>query len=158
MAGITKEYLEQEYVANRKTKMAIAKECGVSHQTIREKMKKFHIPTRDSDKPITMIGRRIGTNEVLERITMGSRIKYRVRCDCGFERVITYTSLYPGKKYRAKHGSPTRRCSRCNSGQSSKRYTGYKKLSGRRFGHYRKGAAIRGIGFKITIKDAYEQL
>lgn len=44
-----------------------------------------------------------------------------------------------------------------NKGDKNGKWSGYKNLAGRVFGHYKYSAKLRGINFEISIEDMWEQ-
>lgn len=76
------------------------------------------------------------------------RSLFLCKCDCGNLVLKTYHDII-------SKIHPIMSCGCLRKKEKNKKWTGKGKLSGNRFGDYRRGASIRNIEFKITIDDVY---
>lgn len=117
---ITKEYLEQEYIRNKRSSCGIATELGISHKTILNRLKEFGITWRNARGPKIgdLIGKQFGSYVVIgpaQKNASKNKTRWLCRCICGKENILNTQSITQGK---------TKSCKKCA------RFTGIEELSG----------------------------
>ena len=117
--NITKKFLQQEYIINKKSTTEIAKELNCGHSTIANRLKKYNIKTR------TISENNIGKGN--PAFVDGRTLIKHFCIDCKKE-ICYQTALYSGKK-----------CSHC--ARPKKKY--YCKLCGKEIGYW---GAHYGLG------------
>lgn len=144
----TKEFLEEEYVKQRKPIYHIAREQGCAPKTIRVFLKKYEIPLN----PI--IGRHIDyTEQKFGRVTVLSFWKsgkfgkshWNCICDCGNRFQVAGASLKRGL---------TKSCGCLKT--ELVRSKGYKDISYNFWRRQVQGAAGRGYEFDLTMEQVWE--
>ena len=144
---LTKEFLEKEYVGNRKSTREIAKIIGCTSKCVWNHLRQHNINQRS--RRYDIIGKQFGKLVVL---SMSPNHNYRSRasrwickCDCGNEKEISGQKLI------------THRVKSCGClARTSSNFSGHGSLSGKYWGHTQKGARERNLEFSITIKQAWD--
>lgn len=95
-------------------------------------------------------------------VGVGTRLKsgYKLRCicECGRATESTYQQLKIGRKKTCAHKDCIHhRQDYTNNGKNNSKFTGYEEISGMKWAGIKAGAARRGLRFKISIKDAWNQ-
>jgi hypothetical protein len=145
----TKEELEKYLIKECLSAKVVGEKFGVKKNTIHYWVKKFgiKIPQCGGRNIKDLTGQRFGKLVVLKKIevnTKRSDANWLCRCDCGNKKVIV------GQSLRYKYTTS------CGCFRKDKTYKGYKLLSGCFWSRAIKGAKIRNLEFKITIKEAWE--
>jgi hypothetical protein len=147
--SVTKEELEKSYVKLHNIKK-VGAELGYGPTTILRWLKKYGIKTPPRGSAFKdLSGKRFGRLLVLEkdnsRRTHWEKIKWKCKCDCGKEKIISGESL--------KFGLTTS----CGCYQKSLFWKGYKDISGTYWRSVCVGAKSRKLEFNITLQDIWEQ-
>lgn len=110
-------------------------------------------------RAITEVGKKYGKWLVIglsERRGRNGELYYKSVCDCGTERDVLGQSLRNGKSKGCGCGVDGRKSSRANYRSDNGCWTGYKGISGREWGGFRRSAEARSISFEVTIEEAWE--
>lgn len=149
MKEITKEFLHQELIVNNKPILHIANEIGISHSTIRNRIKKFgiKIPKR-SNLVKNLEGKEFNYWTVLSRAENNKRghAKWLCKCKCGKEKKIISSTLINGTSKS------------CGCLRKRLCYKGYKNINGVFWRKTIEGAKNRLLDFNLTIEEAWEIL
>lgn len=149
---ITKEWLEDQYVNQRKSTKKIAKEFNIASWTIQNRLKVFGIPTRHGREAHgihCLIGMKHGRLLIVEELPLGRKghIRYKCICDCGRETVANRSSILRNH---------TRSCGCLHREKCRTLRKGYKEVPSKFLGKVMVRAKWRGIEFRITLKDIWE--
>ena len=148
MNDISKTFLLEEYLNNKKSTIEIGEELGVSSTTIKNYLKKFNIPVRSNSR----LGR---TNKIYRNIvdqgkTFGNLFIVKAgkvcecQCKCGNICFLTAREL---KRGRVKS---------CGCLKKEK-VAGFEGITGNCFNRCRYGAISRKIVFDITAQDMWDK-
>lgn len=136
---ITKEFLEEEYVKNKKGCYAIAKMVGCDPSTIIIYCDKLGIPIRTRLKR-DLSGEKFGNLTVISRISKGF---WKCACICG--EYINASS----------HDLTHVRRTSCGCTKGNTLWRGYGDISGNFFGKIKKSARERKLEFSITVGEIW---
>ncbi len=145
----SKDFLEQEYVINKKSCPRISRETGCNARTIHSWLVKYGIPRRDNSNPAykkDMLGVKVGNLEVIgqSKISKANQATWIVRCNrCG-----VFIDL-PGWKIRHRRTGGCENCGRKHN------YRGYKDISKSYWNRVTVGAKDRNLECSISIEEAW---
>lgn len=143
--GLTKEWLETEYVDKQRTAVDIANEVGCHPQSVKRLLRHHGIKLRgNGHKLIDLRGQTFDRLTVEERAEGSSRqgARWRCRCVCGKSVVVVSRSL--------------RKVTRsCGCLKFDKTFKGRGRLSATYWNHIVKGAEARGLLVEVTLADAW---
>jgi hypothetical protein len=140
---ITKKYLYQKYIIDKKSMAIIAKESKCSQHTIRCRLIKFNITIRV--RRTNLKNQKYGLLTalyVLPNRNKYQRFIWQCKCKCGN---MTQVSISNWKKIKSCG------CLKKIIGKNNKGWKGYKEISGRYWGLCKKNAQQRKLKFNITI-------
>lgn len=154
---ITKEFLYQEYIINKKSIRQISSELKISRLNLSKLIKQFNIKISKGrggfkNKSLilpkrNLIGRRFGKLLVQKYDTGG----YICLCDCG--NLVQYTSRRLTHDLVKSCG-----CQWHTLGKNNPLWKGFGNLSSSQFSHIKSDAKRRNLEFNITIEDAWNLL
>ncbi len=131
---ITKDFLEEEYVKNKKSVKQISKELNISHNLIKKWILFYEIPYRDYYTFNKFITKEILYHEYI--VEQKSALKIAREFNTNGSNI---------RKYLLKFNIPLR-----------KKKTKYGEIAGNHFATIRSQAESRGLSFEITIKFIWE--
>lgn len=140
---LDKDFLIKEYVEAQRSSPDIAKQCGCTHKTVLDYLKRYKISYRNKYTllPTSVIGNKYGKFTVLK---FDRRAKnnafYFCRCSCGKERIVGLKSLKEGKSTQ---------CGECNR---KSRFVGYKEISGTYIKSLKTKAFQKDRDFEVSLK------
>lgn len=144
---LTKEFLIQELVENKKAKMFLANEINTSVTTINKYLKQYgiNLPTKHIETA-DKIGKKFGKWTVLHAPPKknGRSQKLMCLCDCGVQKLVDARSISSG----------TSKSCGCEKRLSC--YNGYEKINGVYWKKIHQSALDRFYEFEITIEQAWE--
>ena len=136
---LTKEYLETEYLTNRKSVRDIAKKTGFSYSYLQARIKQFGIERRSQHVDLTgrpfnflTAQRFVGVNEKQQAL-------WECKCKCGNIKIVKASCLILGEVkscgclWRKKFGD----------------------ISGAHFSNIKQHAHLRGLLFDLRIEDIW---
>ena len=102
---------------------------------------------------VNLAGRRNGKILVTDEYYKSKSKNYywKCKCDCGKEKYIFAGSIASGRTKSCG-------CDLKKPGELNNQWSGYKELSGTKWGTIRRNAEKRNLNFEISIKDAYDLL
>lgn len=138
---LTKEFLEREYVKNKKTTREIAKEIGAEKTTILYWLKKTGIkPNSIEDYRENLLDKKFGKLLVIEK---GYGGKWKCLCSCNKVIFVESGNLQKGQKS----------CFKCRSETISELvWKGFGEISGEVYSGIKNCADSRNIEFKVSIE------
>lgn len=137
----TKEFLEEQYYIQGKSKSQIAKENNVKESTLYRYFDKHNLETRD--RHFDLLNKEINDYIVLEFLGKDNKTRsmsWRCRCKCGKEKTLLTRHLMCGD-YKS-----------CGC----RKTTGYKEICGEYWGHAKDSAKQRNIKFDIDISYGWQ--
>lgn len=144
---LTKEFLELEYIENRKTIRDIASQVGCTSSCVAIYLSRYGINIRS--RKYDILGKRFGKLVV---IAQSPNHNYRSRasrwickCDCGTEKEISGQKLI----------THTIRSCGC-SAKVAYNFLGYEQLSGKYWGQIKRGAKERNLEFNLDIEKMWK--
>ena len=142
----TKEFLNAEYVINKKPSTQIAQEQHTTSNTIRRWLNIHNIPRHPHYEyyRVNLLGKKFGKLMVISEYKSANNqgIKWKCQCDCGNEIIVKGKFLTKGD--------------RTNCGCTPTNFNGYKEISGTFFNRIKRHAKTREITFNITITQIWE--
>ncbi len=143
--NISVEFLQQEYIDNKRTLNSIAKEIGCTGPTIKNILKKYNLPIRQnhSYENENILNQKFGELTVLEKI---SKKQCKCLCSCGTEKIVYICNLKKGH---------TTSCGCFRAAlAANRRWTGFGEISGHYWSLVQYGCTVRSrkIEFNITIE------
>lgn len=158
MKEITKEFLEKEYVQNKRSPHSIAKEIGCCPHTIYRRLKDFGIPQEKRNGEIAP-GDKFGelTTIKVDKSYKNGTYVWECRCSCG-ETCYKTTPQLKSKKVAQCYDcySKNRRIFNQELGKYNSNWKGCGDISGHFFTSIRSCAKQRKIDFNINIKDVWD--
>jgi hypothetical protein len=151
---LTKEFLMEEYVKNKKTYQQIAEETGLTKWIVLDQAKILGIKSRSSGRSSpNLLGRRFGSllviekKSIIESKTGKKRPEWICKCDCGNIKKAGTSELLRGQKT----------CWDCRNKYISKiKWRGHGKISGEFWGKIKNSAEVRNYRIEITIEDIWD--
>lgn len=149
---LTKEFLTEELVNNKKTLAELSSQTGIAKITLIRHSKKHGIYDLIKDSRKTrylksedLTNQKIGKLTVIKQngLDKHKKLRWLCRCDCGKEKTINASSLRKGL---------SKSCGSCDI----KSFTGYKNVSGSWIRRTEQTAKKRNLEFNITAKDIQE--
>lgn len=131
-----KEFLEREYVKNKRTLIDIGNEIGCPHETVRIALTRLKIPIREKIKDFA--GKTFGKWFVKERCERG----WNCICECGTEQRIDTNNLLIGR---------TLQCRKCKTW-----HKGAGEISQAFFLKMKHSAKERDIKVEVTIEFIWD--
>jgi hypothetical protein len=146
---LTREFLEKEYLINKKTVDQIAKQVGCKHlQTIYYYLKKFNI--QEDRKTLDVSGMRSGSLTAIRKNGYRNKqVLWLCQCDCG--NTCDATACAINKRTIKSCG-----CRSFMLGNKHHNYTGYEEITGRVWNTIKQRAKTDNKEFSITIEYAWE--
>ncbi len=151
--ALTETFLLEHYVELGKSARMIAKECGISHPTVRKQLREFSIPIRRGGDcvPIAdIVGKTFNKWTVIAYAGLSkcNQRQFQCECECGALQLLVQSRFITGK---------TRNCRACGyrSGMAHGLRKGYKEITGHFWTKCRHSAQKRKHDFLITIGYAY---
>ncbi len=147
MNQLSKEYLEEQYLVNKRSQQSIATEFGLTLYFVQCQMSKFGIKTRYTPKlSLNYAGKSFGVITVIDRDKDCPR-KWICKCSCG-----NILSLIPGNFLKER-----KHCKKCrNNFTARRRWKGHGEISGSHWQQIANGAKVRDFEFSITIEYIWE--
>lgn len=147
---LTKDFLEEQYIKQKKSKAQLAREIKCSVHTLNSYLDSFGIKKQNIYDNKNLSGKRFGRLLVLSLTHRDKHQKrhYLCRCDCGVEKTIAGSALRRNLTLS------------CGCLRHEKLHTGYKDLSSSRWRRIKEQAFSRGIEFDVTqeyIWSIFEQ-
>ena len=158
MREITREYLLEEYVNNRRNVKDIAKEAGCTSQTIYSKLRKFNIKLCKRNWHID-IGDKFEKFTIIEHVGNHKNGAYvwMCSCCCGGHARRTTAQLKGGKNLQCHDCyCKIRRDINPETGKCNSSWCGHGDLSGDFFSRIRYSAKRRKIAFDLSISEAWD--
>lgn len=157
MKEITKEYLEQEYVQNKKSANLIALDRECSAKTIYTKLKEFGIPQEDRTRTLKpgLKFKKLTIIEICGSYKNGTLL-WMCKCECGEFVKRTTPQLKSGERGQ---------CLKCykkntriikDSGKFESPWRGIGDISGNFISGIRCGAKHRNIKFDLKSQDLWD--
>lgn len=143
---LTKEFLEKEYLENRRSPYSIADEVGCSVKLVYNYLKYHNIPQKKLNGEISK-GDQFGlltTIEVVEKTHNGT-FKWKCRCECGN---ITYTTTSRLKNSTTKSCG----CLKKRKKQLNPLWNGFCDISGSRVAEIKWRAEKKGWDFDLDAE------
>lgn len=147
---LTKEFLEKEYVQNKKTVQKISKETEISRPTVKNYLKLYDILIEERNGRI-LPGTKFDKLTTVYVSSKNNRCDnvWCCKCECGNERLVSTYKLKSGKTKNCG-------CSNYVFGKESKKWVGHEEISGSYWWSIKNGAKTRNILFNITIQQIWE--
>jgi hypothetical protein len=150
--GITKEFLEKEYIVNGKGLQVIAKEAGCTFSTLRRRMKRYGLYARPKDTLIDVSLEDHGDWTVLERLEdHGGSTTWLCRCKCDRTFSVPASSLRAGTSTCCKLCAQKKHCREDHPG-----WKGHEGISGTIWNYIKQSARKRSIEFNISIEFIWD--
>ena len=145
---LTKEFLEKEFLKNKKSLKTISEETGYHVSFISQKIKKFALKPHASLK---YLNKRYG-NVIVEEYTgykNHSHMVFKCKCDCGIVFNAIINNITTNKDYSCG-------CLSRKRGKDHPLYAGYEEISSSLWWQIKNGADERGLEFEITIEQIWD--
>ncbi len=151
---LTKDYLAEHYLNQKKSMQYIARENNVSYTTVNYYLTKYKIPKRTNGEHriVDITDKRYGKWKVVGEINLEmkngrgwKKPRWKCVCECGTVKYVMYQSLVNGF---------SKQCRKC----------GYKSMRSKdnilqtHWSKYVRGAKTRNLDFDITREEAFNML
>lgn len=145
---LTKEFLEKEFLKNKKSLKTISEETGYHVSFISVKIKKFALKPHASLK---YLNKRYGHVVVEEYAGYKnhSHMVFKCKCDCGVVFNAIINNIIAHKDYSCG-------CLSRKRGKDHPLFTGYEEISNSHWSRIVDGAKERGLEFEITIEQIWD--
>jgi hypothetical protein len=145
---LTKEFLEEEFLKNKKSLKQISQETHYHVSFISQKIKKFGLKPHNSLK---YLGKRYGHVIIIEYTGQKnySHMIFKCKCDCGATFNAVINNIVSHKDYSCG-------CVSRKRGKDHPNFAGYEEIGKSIWWTIKNGAESRGIKLEITMKDIWE--
>lgn len=142
---ITKDFIEKEYIQNKKSLRQITRELNCQNSFLSKYVKKYGFTIRKRHKEMT--GKRFGKLTIIKKYPINDRdntTQWICKCDCGKEKIIS------------AHALRTHRTVSCGCYNKEKCWKGYGDISGGYFNSIKKNAQKRKLEFELDIEFLWD--
>lgn len=157
MKEVTKEFLEVEYVQNKRSPHNIAKEVGCCPHTIYKALKRFKISQEKRNGEINP-GDKFGKLKTIEvcKLYKNGTFVWKCQCECGEFVERTTPVLKSGKRAQCYNCyNKNRRIPDPETGKINSCWKGFGDISGNFLGGIKACAKNRSIKFDLEIEDLW---